>query len=147
MSQVKSCRLLCPGGPPRQVIRRSLTCLDGVGATTMHSDLSQCQPFRIPRVLSPRRREGQRYLWKWRRWFALLPTGSPGVQVCASPCGLVQPYIGPQVVMCAASSIPCLCTDCAHLQVAGHVSGSPSFACLLVGTRLGSRCRGKGLES
>lgn len=39
--------------------------MDGVGATTVHSRLSQCEPFRIPRVLPPPGREGQWYLWKW----------------------------------------------------------------------------------
>lgn len=69
----------------------------------------------------------------------------PEVQACASPH--VALCMNPRLLcvpVYAASSVPCLCTYGAHLQVTGPVSGSPPLACLLVCTPLGSRCRGAG---
>lgn len=69
------------------------------------------------------------------------PQGSRSVPVLMADADMH----GPQVItVYAASLVPCLCTYIAHLQVAGHVSGSPLLACLLICTHLGSRCRRRG---
>lgn len=71
----------------------------------------------------------------------------PGVQECASPyVALCSRARTPgYCVCCGQLAQSCVCAHtCAHLQVAGRVSGNPLLVCLLVCTHLGSRCRGEG---
>lgn len=72
----------------------------------------------------------------------------PGVQACANPhVALCNGAWTPGYWLCprVRPAQSCVCAHtCAHPQGAGHMSGSPLFACLLACTRLGSRCGGEG---